>query len=73
MTATDNVMKTKIGIGNPLNMHVIRLRSNMKAKAKTIKGSHGLFLGLENIMSWSSKQKLGHFSVVIDKSFYVKN
>ena len=31
-------------------MHVIRLRSNMKAKAKTIKGSHGLFLGLENIM-----------------------
>ena len=50
MTATDNVMKTKIGIGNPLNMHVIHLRSNMKAKAKTIKGSHGLFLGLENIM-----------------------
>ena len=27
--------------------------------------SHGLFLGLEHIMSWSSKQTLGHFSVFI--------
>ena len=35
--------------------------------------THGLFLGLENIMSWSSKQTLGHFTVVIDKSFYGKN
>ena len=34
--------------------------------------SHNLFLGLENIMSWSSKQTLGQFSVVIDKSFYAK-
>ena len=33
---------------------------------------HGLLLGLQNIMSWSSKQTLGQFSVVIDKSFYAK-
>ena len=27
---------------------------------------HGLLLGLQNIMSWSSKQTLWHFTVVID-------
>ena len=34
---------------------------------------HGLFLGLKNIMSWTSKQTLWHFSVVINKSLYGEN